>query len=216
MSSARKIIADSSGSDTRQHLLDAAERLFADHGLNNVSLRQVNTAAGQKNSGSVHYHFGSREALLKGLLERRMSVLDQERLTFLKSSAIEGALPQDLLRAMSEPLVLRVNVSRDWQSYALIARELLEFRHQAYRPLWLSHYDQGAQKLFGALRHHAPECPDDRWRIAVNETTLVGLGLIADRAQKLIEGSDAPMLEASAFSDHLAWLQSQILLCDLA
>lgn len=58
------------GEATREALMDAAEKLFAEQGVEAVSIRAVNSAAGLA-PAAVHYHFGSREALLAAVLERR-------------------------------------------------------------------------------------------------------------------------------------------------
>ena len=75
------------GSDTRDKLVAAAERLFAERGANNVSLREINRAAGQKNVAALHYHFGSRRALMLAIFERRMAGINQRRLAMLRSPA---------------------------------------------------------------------------------------------------------------------------------
>ncbi len=51
----------SSGAETRERLLVAATRAFAEHGVANASLLDITRQAGQRNRGAVHYHFGSRE-----------------------------------------------------------------------------------------------------------------------------------------------------------
>lgn len=63
---------------TRQRLMAAAERLFAEQDYEEVSVRAVNAAAGT-NAAAVHYYFGSKEALVGAILERRMDQLDQWR-----------------------------------------------------------------------------------------------------------------------------------------
>jgi len=70
-------------SDTRQRLLDAAEQLFAEHGIEATSLRSVIARAGT-NLASVHYHFGSKEALVREVFRRRMAPINQERLSRLE------------------------------------------------------------------------------------------------------------------------------------
>ena len=62
----------------RERLLDCAERLFAEHGVGGVSLRGINAEAGLS-PAALHYHFGSKEALVQALLERRMSSLMDRR-----------------------------------------------------------------------------------------------------------------------------------------
>ncbi|MEU6379443.1 TetR/AcrR family transcriptional regulator [Streptomyces sp. NPDC046909] len=58
------------GEATRATLMDAAERLFAEQGVEAVSVRAVNAAAGLA-PAAVHYHFGTKEALLDAVLLRR-------------------------------------------------------------------------------------------------------------------------------------------------
>lgn len=49
--------------------MDAAERLFAERGIDAVSLRTVNAKAGYS-AAALHYHFGSRDGLIQALFER--------------------------------------------------------------------------------------------------------------------------------------------------
>ncbi|MFC9790882.1 TetR/AcrR family transcriptional regulator [Rhodococcus sp. NPDC127528] len=55
------------GDATRNRLVKTAERLFAAQGVDAVSVRAVNAAAGQ-GPAAVHYHFGSKEDLLAAVL----------------------------------------------------------------------------------------------------------------------------------------------------
>src|SRR6478736_10024211 len=59
-------------------LLDAAEQLIGERGIDGVSLRAINAEAGS-NVAAAHYHFGSKESLVRAVLARRMSVLAEER-----------------------------------------------------------------------------------------------------------------------------------------
>jgi len=71
-------------------LLDAAERLFAEQGIGSVSLRQIVAAAGQGNLSAAHYHFGSREGLIRAVLERRMRDIDAIRHRRLDAVQAQG------------------------------------------------------------------------------------------------------------------------------
>jgi AcrR family transcriptional regulator len=51
------------GQESRRVLVVTAMRLFADQGIEAVSVRSVNRAAGLA-AAAVHYHFGSKDALL--------------------------------------------------------------------------------------------------------------------------------------------------------
>ena len=67
------------GTDTRERILDAAERLFAAHGFAGTSLRAV-TREAEVNLAAVHYHFGTKEDLLRAVLDRVVVPVNRERL----------------------------------------------------------------------------------------------------------------------------------------
>lgn len=54
--------------DTRHNIKVAARRLFAEHGLEAVTVRQIVAAAGAKNGGSLNYYFKSKEGLILELI----------------------------------------------------------------------------------------------------------------------------------------------------
>ena len=60
-------------------LVLAAERLFAIHGIDGVSLRQIAAAAGSANNSAVHYHFGSKGGLIAAIFRHRLPQLISER-----------------------------------------------------------------------------------------------------------------------------------------
>lgn len=64
---------------TRDLLLNEAERLFARSSIAGVTTREIVEAAGQRNTSSISYHFGSREGLLLAILARRGGPVDEER-----------------------------------------------------------------------------------------------------------------------------------------
>jgi len=68
--------------DTRGRILDAAERLFAQHGLEATSMRMLSAAAGC-NLASTNYHFGGKEGLIREVFRRRLTWLNRERLRVL-------------------------------------------------------------------------------------------------------------------------------------
>jgi AcrR family transcriptional regulator len=65
--------------DTRRELILAAERLFAERGIEGVSLREINLAAKQRNTSAAHYHFGSKDALVDAIFEFRRSEVGKRR-----------------------------------------------------------------------------------------------------------------------------------------
>src|SRR3569832_215650 len=71
---------------TKAAVFNAAERLFALHGFQNVSVRDITAEAGEK-LASVNYHFGSKDALLFEIFRRRTSELNRERARMLHEAA---------------------------------------------------------------------------------------------------------------------------------
>jgi AcrR family transcriptional regulator len=68
--------------DTKQRILDTAERLFMERGFSATSLREI-TAVAKVNLAAVNYHFGSKEALTEAVLTRRLQPLNELRIAEL-------------------------------------------------------------------------------------------------------------------------------------
>src|SRR5205814_971470 len=68
--------------DTKLRILDSAERLFADHGVEATSLRTIIGDA-KVNLAAIHYHYHSKEELLDAVLMRRIEPANRERLAWL-------------------------------------------------------------------------------------------------------------------------------------
>lgn len=71
--------SDAESKDAKAAMIDVAEKLIVERGLDNVSMRDVATVAGQRNNSAVQYHFGSRDGLIMQILRRRLVALDTER-----------------------------------------------------------------------------------------------------------------------------------------
>jgi AcrR family transcriptional regulator len=66
-------------SATRELILDTAERMFAERGIHEVSNRQISEAAGQGNNTAVGYHFGTKTDLIRAILRRHSSAIEERR-----------------------------------------------------------------------------------------------------------------------------------------
>lgn len=107
--------ADDSLTDTARRILEIAERLFAEQGVEQVPLRQIVVESGQRNRSALHYHFGSREALVSHLLNRRLHQVNEIRHRYLDE--LEGRdQPLDIhgvVEATIRPLA-DVVLDTDW------------------------------------------------------------------------------------------------------
>ena len=66
------------GERTRLRLKKTALKLFAQRGIENVSIRDIQAAAGQKNNGSITYYFSSRDALIREIVSDVAKILDDD------------------------------------------------------------------------------------------------------------------------------------------
>jgi len=91
---------------TRVAIIEAAESLFAESGIDGVSLRQIGAASGSSNTGVVAYHFGSKAALLEAIFHYRLPAIEARRGELLSEvqAAGQGGELLPLLRALWLPL----------------------------------------------------------------------------------------------------------------
>ncbi|QNK01133.1 TetR/AcrR family transcriptional regulator [Dyella telluris] len=88
---------------TKERILGAAEELFARHGFEGASLRQLTAAAGV-NLAAVNYHFGSKDRLIEEVFRRRLDQLNGRRMAALqKISGEPGTTIEDVLAAFIVP-----------------------------------------------------------------------------------------------------------------
>ena len=64
---------------TKKNLILSAMELFANQGIDAVSMRTINNAAGTKNASAVHYHFGSKLGIIEAIIAFIRSELDRSR-----------------------------------------------------------------------------------------------------------------------------------------
>lgn len=112
---------------TKSRLLDVAEQLFAEHGIGATSLRSITAEAGA-NQASIHYHFGSKEELIREVFARRFDPINRERLRLLAEIEAEGAAVRPRLDKLIEAVigpVLRLELpdeSRRWTLFRLMSK----------------------------------------------------------------------------------------------
>jgi len=121
-----------SQADTKQRILDAAEELFARNGFHGTSLRTITGKAGV-NLAAVNYHFGSKEALIEAVFERRLTPLNSlrmERLEAVRQRAERESSAPDVRRtllAFIEPTMMFREAGEGSRNFiVLVGRVLAE------------------------------------------------------------------------------------------
>lgn len=184
------------GEGSRRALLDAAEELFALQGVNAVSIRAINSAAGLA-PAAVHYHFGSREALLEAVLSRRATPLLMEmsaRAEVLLSQpsppsareVLEGFLmPHIALARSAEPGGAR------W-TQILVQQDIL--RGAAYTELSLGTGFKFQEVLHRAFPDEETAVLEKAWGAAIN-AALVMIAMGCDPESNTVNIDEALILD---------------------
>jgi AcrR family transcriptional regulator len=87
----------------RETIMDAAERLFAERGIEAVSLRTINAEAGYS-VAALHYHFGTRDGLVRALLERAQPPMLRARAELLTTLSAQAPPLEAIVEALVRPL----------------------------------------------------------------------------------------------------------------
>ena len=152
------------GNSTKERLLDAAERLFADEGIARTSLRAITMAAGV-NVAAVHYHFGSKEALLRALSARRVEPVNRERLARLDALEREAAGAPLAVEAILEALLgppLQLAAAMGAEDTQLAARLVGRFYSEPedlIEPIQRELFGEVARRFHAALCRALPHLP---------------------------------------------------------
>lgn len=146
--------------DTKDRILDAAERLFGERGFEGASLRAV-TAEAAVNLAAVHYHFGSKEALLRATAARRLEPINAERLRRLdKIEAQAGSGPlslESILAAFLQPfLQVGQRAPGDLVQLRQIAARIYSEPMELVRPLVAELFGEVAERFVRALCRALP------------------------------------------------------------
>lgn len=140
------------GEATRALLMETAERLFAERGVEGVTVREIQEGAGQSNASVVAYHFGSKTGLVHALIEWRNAGLDDRRGALLAEAQESGrdGDPRTVVWMLVRPLVESI---RDGEMYVPFLARLSENprANTEYWPAELTDWTQESmQELVGA------------------------------------------------------------------
>ncbi len=146
--------------NTKDRILNAAERLFARDGFDATSLRAI-TAEAEVNLAAVNYHFQSKETLVQAVIGRRMGPVNAQRLALLDAYEAEaGGGPvaiEKILDAFLRPIIEMVG-SHAHEFVPLIGRLYTEPGEFAVR-LYKEQFEHMAQRFVPALQRSLPDLP---------------------------------------------------------
>jgi AcrR family transcriptional regulator len=110
---------------TRQKIIATAERLFAEQGVDAVSMNEITREAGQRNKSALSYHFGSKDSLLLAIIEKHESSILAQRNAYLDDLQNRRAISVDsVVRAFVYPLAAKLDDTDGGKYYLSILAQL--------------------------------------------------------------------------------------------
>lgn len=150
-------------------ILDAAEDLMSERGFNGVSLRSICQAAGV-NLGSVTYHFGTKEGLLRAIYDRHVKPMNARRIELLheaerifdRSARVEAIIRAFLVPAFSSKSDAYGGGARFTRIRAILSME----GNETARQIIAEAFDDTSQVFVEALGRAVPDLDHDTivWR----------------------------------------------------
>ena len=157
-------------SDTKTRILDVAEELFADEGVDRVSIRDI-TEVAKVNLAAVNYHFGGKEDLIAAVFARRVGPLNQARLAALdeveRRAGDKPPKVEDILEAFIRPALTCCAASANGTAFSrLFGRCLAETRPEVGL-LLKKQFDPLVKRLVAAFARAEPGLsrPDIFWKL---------------------------------------------------
>ena len=185
---------------TSLKILTAAETLFAQRGIEAVSLREIAAAAGQLNSNAAQYHFGTKENLVQAIFRFRVAAMSGERERMLATAEARGRLQdaRTLLEIFYLPYLDLINAEGKHSYAAFVSQYLVR-----YRPLGMLHFadresseTRSIRRLIELLRRRISHVPPD---VADNRIDFASVAftnmLIAYDNEKRRSTSNVPFVE---------------------
>jgi AcrR family transcriptional regulator len=149
--------------ETIEQILDAAEDLFAKHGLHGVTLKDVAKRVGVHHT-LLNYYFADKKTLFDAVFARRAVITSERRMTALDEydaatkgkPTVEGALRAFL----DTDLDLYIEGGERWKNYAQLSAQV------ANTPEWGAelmdeHFDPVVLRLIGLLKKALPDCAEE-------------------------------------------------------
>lgn len=179
---ARARVNTGSASRTREQLLLAGERLFAERGIDGVSLRQINASAGQRNSSASHYHFGSKDALIRSIYAYRADRIDagrRARLAMLRDEGRAGDV-RSLVEALVLPVHAEITGSEGGRNFIRFLAQLVGHPMIELKAMMRAEFAGSVGEVYRALRAALPGIPEEVFTPRFGLAWDLGISALSD------------------------------------
>ncbi|RJF80520.1 TetR/AcrR family transcriptional regulator [Oleomonas cavernae] len=184
------------GDDTREKIKLAAQRLFAQRGLDDVTVRDIIDAAGQKNGGSLHYYFGTKEALIKELVADGAGLVNAERTRRLEEIEARGgpASLREILRLLADPLAGGIGDGFEPDYIAFINRLAVEHYDLLMEAMEAGRRDSSYRRALEYIRRFLPDLPRRLFDQRIKLMTLYVVAALSSRRGPMATGPSCGMI----------------------
>lgn len=157
MSTRIRVVPRAASEETRNQIKAAAQLLFARHGAEGVTVQQIVAAAGQRNNAALHYHFGSKEELIRQMVVDGAAVLDQRRQGMLREMEARGgpATIREVLLILVMP-VIELGDDERWRGYIRFTSNLQASDPKTFREALNNRWNAGYVACFTILKRMLP------------------------------------------------------------
>jgi AcrR family transcriptional regulator len=161
---------------TRQQFVAAAQQLFAERGIDSVSLNEITVAAGQKNRNALQYHFGNREGLLQAIIDQHAGAVAELRRAYAeRAGQADWSAAETSARLLVMPMADYIEDHPEGVYYVRILSQLAAMNSSLINPATTSRlsfrkddYLKGAMSQ--ALSHLGADESQQRLFLAVSIT----------------------------------------------
>jgi AcrR family transcriptional regulator len=143
--------------DTKNQLKAAAQLLFAHRGVDGVTVQEIVNAAGQRNNAALHYHFGSKEELIRQMVVDGAAVLDRRRREMLDEMKVRGG-PKSIRDVMLVLMMPVIELGKDerWRGYIRFTSNLQASDPETLRAALNNRWNSGYVQCFQSLKKMLP------------------------------------------------------------
>ncbi|MCF2532789.1 TetR/AcrR family transcriptional regulator [Yinghuangia soli] len=184
---------------TRERLLLTAERLFAVHGIDAVSLRQISVAAGQRNNSAAQYHFGTKEELIRAIFAFRLAGINRRREEMVDVLLRDGRGAD--LRALTEAMVrpLAEQIDGGGSFYVRFLARVHQHAGASVYALPAMGVEGSATRIGAMIGEALVQLPTAVRRSRLQLGGSLAVHATADREQRVHEGMPEDVLPPAAF-----------------
>ncbi|MDB5968339.1 MAG: TetR/AcrR family transcriptional regulator [Hydrocarboniphaga sp.] len=190
---------------TRARLIATAERMFAERGIEGVTLNDINLAAGQRNKNATHYHFGDKRGLLQAIIDKHLPAIVLRRNQLLEASRAQGGYTAaTVVGTLLYPLAEKLFDGNGGRDFIRINAQLAAAHAAAINGATEAVFQIGPIDWLNAARaefmHHLPE-PIAQQRVTLAVALI--LNGLADHSRLLDRAPADPATDTELFIRNL-------------